>query len=45
MGKSWENLGKKEQAVLYYKKAASILGKNGDTGQEKTEQPLDALEV
>jgi hypothetical protein len=45
MGKSWDKLGKKELAVLYYKKASSILGNTGDPGRKEEEQELKAMEV
>jgi TolA-binding protein len=45
MGQSYEKLGKKEQAEIFYKKARSISGEKEDESQEPEQQPIKAVEV
>jgi CRP-like cAMP-binding protein len=45
MGQSYEKLGRKEQADVFYKKARSISGEKEDEVQEKEQPPVKVLEV
>jgi CRP-like cAMP-binding protein len=45
MGQSYEKLGKKEQAEIFFKKARSISGEKEENAQVKEEQPIQVLEA